>query len=223
MHSIWRRLMYYAIGLGIGLTLITIMFGTRGCNWLPENRIKASIFSQILVLDTTDILSNFPHEDYIRLISEGSVNLSLSMRKGEPKAYYFSNKKSFKDERFAQAIFETDGVVGIIKSVNKDQKARAHVNDLWLPIIHVPGDSNFISFNDDVLNDIRYFGLSRNAVYEALKSNGTAQTIPYDKDPDKRNIHVFLFQVSGKSFLARARVFKHSLELLFIKEMQLEK
>jgi hypothetical protein len=219
MHSIWRRLIYYAIGLGIGLIIITIFFGSRGCNWLPENRIKASIFSQILVLDTTDLSLNFPHEDYVNLISEGSVNLSLSVRKGEPKAYYFSNDKSFKEERCAQVIFETDGVVGIVKPLTKEQKSSAHIDDLWLPIIHVPGDSNFINFHNDVLSDVTYFGLSRKVVYEALKNSGKARTIPYDKDPEQRNIHAFQFEARGKSFLARARVFKNTLELLFIREM----
>ena len=209
--------MYYAIGLLIGLILVLVMFGTRGCNWLPENRIKASIFSQILVLDTSDIQIVRNNQEYVDLISKGSVNLGLSMRKGEPKAYYFKNTQSFAENRFAQVVFQTDGLVGIMKPLNENQKASAHINDLWLPIVHVPGDSNFISFHEDAINDIYFIGLTRNDIFESLKSTGVVQTIPYDKDPQQRNIHVLTFRHNGQYFRIRARIFKRALEILFIR------
>lgn len=212
--------MYYGIGLLIGLVLVLFMFGTRGCNWLPENRIKASVFSQILVLDTVDLKRIYANSEYIDLLSDGSVNLGLSMRKGEPKSYYFKNTKSFSEHRFAQVIFQTDGLVGIIKPVEENQKASTHVNDQWLPIVHVPGDSNFISFHEDVLNDIYFLGLTRNQIYESLKSSGVVQTIPYDKDPQNRNIHLLYFEHEGQYYRIRARVFKHALEILFIKALE---
>lgn len=210
--------MYYGIGLGLGLLFVSILFGTRGCNWLPENRIKASVFSQIIALDTLEIQKALTNRDYVNLLSASKVNFGLSMRKGEPKAYYFSNVKTLEQPHFLQVIFETDGVVALLKPIPENQQAKAHINDLWLPIIHIPGDTSFISFSDEVVNDVRYFGLNRELIYNALKSNGSVQTVAYDTDPQRRKIHVFLFEANNRKFRIRARVFQRSLELLFVKE-----
>ncbi len=218
MNSIWRRLMYYGIGLGIGLLFVSVLFGSRGCNWLPENRIKASVFSQIIALDTSDMDVQLSSEQFVKLLNAGKVNFGLSMRKGEPKAYYFSNVKTLDKPHFLQVIFETDGVVALLKPIPENQQAKAHINDLWLPIIHIPSDSSFISFSDEVMNDVRYFGLNRELIYDALKTNGRVQTVAYDTDPQRRKIHVFRFEVNNRRFRIRARVFQRSLELLFVKE-----
>jgi hypothetical protein len=210
--------MYYGIGLGIGLLFVSILFGTRGCNWLPQNRIKASIFSQIIALDTTEIEGSMNPKQYVDLLNAGKVDFSLSMRKGEPKAYYFSNTKTLSDAHFLQVIFETDGVVALLKPIAENQKTKAHINDMWLPIVHMPSDSSFIGFSQDVINDVRYYNLNRQDIFDALKSNGVVQTIPYDTDPEKRKIHVFLFESNERKFRIRARIFQHTLELLFLKE-----
>ena len=210
--------MYYGIGLGIGLLFVSILFGTRGCNWLPQNRIKASIFSQIIVLDTNGIQGDINPKQYVDLLNAGRVDFGLSMRKGEPKAYYFENTKSLTTAHYLQVVFETDGVVAILKPISEDQKAKAHINAMWLPVIHMPGDSSFIGFSQDVINDVRYYDLNRQKIFEALKSNGVAQTVAYDTDPEKRKIHVFLFEANNQRFRIRARVFQHTLELLFLKE-----
>lgn len=218
MHSILRRLMYYGVGLGIGLVLVFAMFGTRGCSWLPENRIKSSIFSQVLVLDTNDLRVRLNNETYIQLLSDGSVNLSLSMRKGEPKAYYFENSKSRNSTEYFQVVFETDAVVSILKPINENQKAKAHINDYWLPIIHVPGDSNFISFSEDLKNQVQLMGLSRNEIHTALGSNGFARTVAQEYDPDKRKIHDFRFRFNEINYKFKARVYKSALEIMYLEE-----
>jgi len=210
--------MYYGIGLVIGLLFVSVLFGTRGCNWLPENRIKASVFSQIIALDTNEMSEVLPSGVYVDLLNAGKVNLGLSMRKGELKSYYFSNAKTLNQAHFLQVIFETDGVVAVLKPISENEKARAHINAMWLPIVHIPSDSSFISFSEEVVNDIRYFGLSRSDIYDALKANGSVQTIAHDTDPQGRKIHVFLFEVKERKYRIRARVFQRSLELLFVKE-----
>jgi hypothetical protein len=218
MNSIWRRLIYFGIGLSIGLLFVLVLFGTRGCNWLPENRIKASIFSQIVVLDTNELSSQLSDKNYVDLISKGNVNLGLSMRNGNPKAYYFSNDETLNEPHFFQVVFESDAVVAIFKPIKKNEKAKDHINDLWLPIVHVPGDSSFISFHEDITNEIRSTGLSRKDIHDALLENGQAQTIPIELDGQKRKIHRFTFKIGSTSYDIRARIFQSALQILYIQE-----
>jgi hypothetical protein len=216
MNSIWRRLLYYGIGLLIGLLFVTFFFGNRGCSWLPENRIKSSIFSQVLVVDTTAFVEGFTDSMYVVTIVEADVNLGLSLRQGEPKAYYFANKKKGNKARFFQVTFETDGVVGIVKTIPEDQKARIQTGNYWYPIIHVPGDSNFISFFEDVQAKVDYFKLNRQQIHNALKSTGVAETQHFDFDPDKRKIHRMTFQHRGITYKILVRYFQNSLQLMDI-------
>jgi len=218
MNSIWRRLLYYGIGLLIGLLFVTFFFGNRGCSWLPENRIKSSIFSQVLVVDTTAFVEGFTDSMYVVTIVEADVNLGLSLRQGEPKAYYFANKKKGNKARFFQVTFETDGVVGIVKTIPEDQKARIQTGNYWYPIIHVPGDSNFISFFEDVQAKVDYFKLNRQQIHNALKSTGVAETQHFDFDPDKRKIHRMTFEHRGITYKILARYFQNSLQLMDIEE-----
>lgn len=218
MHSIWKRFIYFGIGLGIGLTLVLIIFGTRGCNWLPENRIKASILSKVVLLDTSDMSYDFNSLEYMEIVSKGGVDLSLSMRKAEPKSYYFSYIDSSDKMYVTQATFQSDGIVALLKPINENEPAKSHINDVVLPIIHLPGDSSFISFHDDISAEVARYSLSRQSVFRSLQKSGKARAIPIDHDPENRPIHAFLFEFNGVLFKAHARIFQSSLEFLFIEE-----
>jgi hypothetical protein len=218
MKSIWRRLMYYGIGLMFGLLFVTLFFGNRGCSWLPENRIKSSVFSQVLVIDTNTMISNFTDSMYVVSLVDAKVNLGLSIRQGEPKAYYFANTKKGHTPRFFQVTFETDGVVGICKTIQENQKAQIHKGNYWYPIIHVPGDSNFISFIDDMQDKIDFFKLNRQQIHNALKSTGLAETQNFDVDPDKRKIHRMSFVHKGITYNINVRYFQNSLQILEIED-----
>jgi hypothetical protein len=219
MKSIWRRLMYYGIGLLIGLLFVTFFFGNRGCSWLPENRIKSSIFSQVLVVDTAAMVEGFTDSMYVVTIVEADVNLGLSLRQGEPKAYYFANKKKGNKARFFQVTFETDGVVGIVKTIPEDQKAKIQTGNYSYPIIHVPGDSNFISFHEGMERNVQLLNLNRQIIHNALKNTGFAQTENIDFDPDKRKIHRMIFEHKGNQYRITVRYFQNSLQLMGIEEI----
>ncbi len=219
MKSIWRRLMYYGIGLMFGLLFVTLFFGNRGCTWLPENRVKASVFSQIIVIDTNAMLAEYTDSMYVVALADSKVNFGLSARQGEPKAYYFGNTSKKKKGTFFQVTFETDGVVAVCQTIAEDRKAKIAIGDHWFPIIHVPGDSNFISFHEDVLNEINNLKINRNQIHRALRENGMAQTVHIDLDPDQRKIHRMTFAIGGQQYNIRARYFQNSLQLLDVEEI----
>jgi hypothetical protein len=208
--------MYYGIGLLFGLLFVVFFFGNRGCAWLPENRIKASIFSQVLVLDTNTLIAGFSDSMYIKSLVDSKVNLGLSTRQGEPKSYYFANTRKGNTPRFYQVIFETDGVVGICKTISENEKALVQLGNNWYPIFHVPGDSNFISFHEDVQKTVEYFNLNRQKIHQSLKTTGIAQTQHIDLDADKRKIHKMTFENNRKLYTITVRYFQNSLQILGI-------
>lgn len=220
MKSIWRRLMYYGIGLMFGLLFVTLFFGNRGCTWLPENRVKASVFSQVIVIDTNAMVDGFTDSMYVVAMADSKVNFGLSARQGEPKSYYFGNTSKKKKSVFFQVTFETDGVVAVCQTIAEDRKAKIAQGDHWFPIIHVPGDSNFISFHEDVLSEINNLKITRNQIHRALKNNGMAQTVHIDLDPDQRKIHRMIFAIGSQQYNIRARYFQNSLQLLGIEYLE---
>lgn len=89
------RLKYYGIGVGMGLMLVFAMFGTRGCDWTPTNRVKSAIQSSRLaanaqmqcMLECNTISDEIIYD----LIYNGKVNFKDSKTDSEPKNYILYN------------------------------------------------------------------------------------------------------------------------------------
>lgn len=214
MQQIWSRLIYYGIGLLIGIIFVTILFGTRGCNWFPENRIKASVLSQILVTQSDQLLSLEDKRKIVDHISKGDVVFDKSVKSGEPKAYFFESE--VEQDYYFQVIFKTDGVVSFFKPIQKSEEVSTTFDSEWMPVIHVPGDSNFISYHEDVAREIAYLKLNRELIHYALEKDGYAESKASEKDEEGREIHKFRFQVLKTSYLIKARVYKNTLQILYI-------
>lgn len=219
MKSIWRRLAYYGIGLLLGVIFVTVLFGSRACSWLPENRIKSSLFSQIIVIDTTvNRFSNAIENDsvFIQMVIDAKVNFGLSQRKGEPKAYYFTYENKNKPPEFFQITFETDGVVGICEPIGENKMSSASFKDQWLPTIHVPGDENFISIHEDAKLSFQDMNLSEKDIYKGLQRNGIVKTVSQEDDGDGRKIYDFKLEWKGVRYMLKGRIFQQSLEVMYI-------
>lgn len=98
MDKLWRRLKYFAIGLGFGCILVYFTFGNRGCSWLPGNRVKNMIGEKeiivgdsILALMQCNQLNNDAIYDLLK--SDGDVEFSLSETHTKPKIYYIEGEK----------------------------------------------------------------------------------------------------------------------------------
>ncbi len=91
MDNFFRRLKIYGIGFGIGLICVFLFFRNRGCNWLPENRVKSSFIERVIVVHE-DKMPAFKalalNEKQLNdLIQNSSISFTESKKKGEPKAY----------------------------------------------------------------------------------------------------------------------------------------
>jgi hypothetical protein len=223
MKGIWRRLLYYGIGLFIGVIFVTILFGSRACSWLPENRIKSTVFSQIIALDTTDFKFNpgafFDDSTFLIMVIDAKVNIGLSQRQGEPKAYYFAREHKTKPADFFQIIFQMDGVVAICEPIGENKMTSTKKREDWLPIIHVPGDFSFISIHEDSRAEVNQYGLSKTDIFEGLSQNGLVWSIAKEEDPEGRKIFQFQFQSAGSSYKFKGKIFQNKLEVLSIQEV----
>jgi hypothetical protein len=109
MQRFRNRLMFYGIGFIIGLILMFFMFGTRGCAWFPENRVKNMIAEkEILVGDSLlEIMNcaNVTNTDIYNLLNEdGDVDFSLSKPQEKPKKYWIGGQKDGKDISIIYAL-----------------------------------------------------------------------------------------------------------------------
>jgi hypothetical protein len=109
MQRFRNRLMFYGIGFIIGLILMFFMFGTRGCAWFPENRVKNMIAEkEILIGDSLLEIMNcaqVTNVDIYSLLNEnGDVDFSLSKTHEYPKKYWFSGEKDGKELSIIYAL-----------------------------------------------------------------------------------------------------------------------
>ena len=89
MDNFFRRLKLYGIGFGIGLVCVFLFFRNRGCNWLPENRVKASIIERVIIVHEDEILAykglGITDVQLNKIIQNASVSFSESKKKASLK------------------------------------------------------------------------------------------------------------------------------------------
>ena len=101
MEKFRTRLKYYLLGLGIGLIFMFMIFGNRGCEWLPENRVKNMIAEkEIFIGDSIQALmtcKGVTNSDIYRYLNEdGDVEFSQSKTDTDPKEYLITGEKDGK-------------------------------------------------------------------------------------------------------------------------------
>lgn len=97
MKGFGRRLRYYLIGLGMGLVFVFLIFGNRGCSWLPDNRVKNMVAEKdILYGDSIRALMScleISNTDiYALLKDEGDVIYDKSNTQSDPKEYFIEGE-----------------------------------------------------------------------------------------------------------------------------------
>ena len=96
-----QRLFRYMIGMALGLGLVFLMFGPRGCgNWLPGNQVKKWIRENNQNIEVSSKANcqikcmELEYEDiYVVLSDKGDVEFEQSQTKGYPKEYVISGER----------------------------------------------------------------------------------------------------------------------------------
>lgn len=107
--SFWRRFRLYLLGVGLGLILVMIFFGSRDwTSWTPESRVLTAIDSSSVELSERAKCQlrclNLEQADLTKIQANGKVDFSESNVEAKPCPVYRINSR-FK-ERDYQLIWE---------------------------------------------------------------------------------------------------------------------
>lgn len=143
MKGLINRFAYYLSGVGIGLIGVYIVFGNRGCSWLPENRVKNSIAErEIRAGDSIRRLmecKEIDRKDVYRFLKEdGTVRFSKSKPKGEPKEYRIEGEKDGRALAMRYALY--DSVAEIIAVEDDRHNCTTSMGNFHKTVIELPDD-----------------------------------------------------------------------------------
>lgn len=126
-----QRLIRYLVGMGIGLALVFMIFGPRGCGkWLPGNQVKKRIREKNANIEISPLANcqmkcqGLLLEDIFSTVSEegdGDVLFSESQTKGYPKTYIIqSNRGDSVEFKFGFTLREdSSSIVASAQRVDK--------------------------------------------------------------------------------------------------------
>lgn len=207
-----NRLKYYGIGFGIGLLLVFIFFGGRGCSWTPENRVKYDLTHKIIVLTQEDYnqitKQGLKPANYINLIENGDVDFGLSIKRENPRFYYFSGETA--EGKILKAQFElrnNDAYVSLMRPLSK-----AKIDNKHMPksarIIYVPKDSSLFVFDDLAKCQAKYLNLTVEKIHTALENNGRIDYTQSKLDEKIKPVYCFVFEIDNKTYEGKAIWYK---------------
>lgn len=175
-----KRLRYYLIGFGIGIAMSVIIFGSRGCDWTPGNRVLKQIAtSEILISDSVKCIlrNNAIDEDDIFKIFEndGDVIFSESNPQGKPKTYVIQNTK----KHFKILFTVQNDSVSVISGVAGGKKAGCDTVNADLHIFQMPEgtvkrilrdklNKSQLSATDSILNMLEQQKISHGDIYNMI-------------------------------------------------------
>jgi len=137
-----RRLKYYGIGFGLGLVFVFFFFKNRGCSWTPNNRVKNTILSRMIVVsdDTQSKLKakGISYKDVIEVLNDGDIDFGASDKNKKHKKYIIEkNGEKFvftlPDESCISEVFLAKSVY----DVRPTKKGKGK-------FIHFPNDNNLV-------------------------------------------------------------------------------
>lgn len=171
MESFWRRLKYYGIGFGIGLILTFGFFNTRGCSWMPSNRVKESMNARIWVMESKSQLEffkdkHFTKKSFYEAIQEASVAFTESKRHGNHKIYQLSieNKDGNTIPLLARMTDESALVELIATPQNWQSFVKSKQHASFGTIIYTPKQKNlfYLPENRALQEEFASIGIANN-------------------------------------------------------------
>lgn len=86
--NIWRKLLYYSLGLGLGVLMVIFFFGDReiGCSYFPNDRVLSDLRKKEVVISSAVKQSGWGEQLDSNLIEmillSGNIDFSKSSTKG---------------------------------------------------------------------------------------------------------------------------------------------
>lgn len=102
--TFWRRFKLFSIGLGLGIVVVIVFFGSRDFNtWTPQSRILTTIDSSSVSISKRSLCQlnclSLEAEEWKLIQATATVDLSESNTRREPCPVYYL-RSTYKEERY---------------------------------------------------------------------------------------------------------------------------
>jgi hypothetical protein len=203
MESFWRRLRYYGLGFGLGLILTFGIFNTRGCSWMPENRVKDAINKRIWIIDQVTIntfykLHKLNDAKFYRLMQDADISFTKSIRSGRHKVYdvTFTDGKNKEAHCLARMTDESFVVefIPFVKNIKALRKIKP--SEYSGLIVHAPKNKHLVYSEDSpaLKEHLRDLGISSDLQLQKQLLNGAFDYQKSRLKEQPRPVHVFKFR-----------------------------
>jgi hypothetical protein len=203
MESFWRRLRYYGLGFGLGLILTFGIFNTRGCSWMPENRVKDAMNKRVWIVDMQKVNSFYKDHKlndakFYRLMQDADISFTKSIRSGRHKVYDVTftdgkNKEAHCLARMTDESFVVEFIPGV-QNIKEYRKMKS--SSIGASIIHTPNQKHLVYSEDNpaIKEHLRALGIPNDIQLqkELLSGHFDYQKSRLKEQP--RPIHVIQFR-----------------------------
>ena len=203
MESFWRRLRYYGLGFGLGLILTFGIFNTRGCSWMPENRVKDAMNKRVWLIDMQKVNSFYKDHKlndakFYRLMQDADISFTKSIRSGRHKVYdlTFTDGKN-KEAHCLARMTDESFVVEFIPGVNNIKEYRKmKSSSIGASIIHTPNQKHLVYSEDNpaIKEHLRALGIPNDIKLQKELFSGHFDYQKSRLKEQPRPIHVFQFR-----------------------------
>lgn len=229
MESFWRRLRYYGFGFGLGLILTFGIFNTRGCSWMPSNRVKDSFEGRIWVMDAVQAQdffkkNKFTHRSFYQAVQEADVFFSKSKKHGKHKIYVLQikNAQNKKIDLLAQIVDESLIVDFIPNQSNWKRYKKSKVKPHYGQIIRPANQKSFFYFPENSPLKTHFDSLQIRDVnaLNNLMNKSTFDYLKSDLNASPKPIHVFRINSTDKKlkYLAYCILYKDKGKIFSLKQ-----
>lgn len=139
--NVLRRFKYYSVGLTIGILFVIFFFNNRGCSWTPNNRVKQSLETRILVAnDATEAQlkeKGYTAAKILKLMKSGDVDFQNSQKQGQEKAYLIRN-----DEFALYFTLPNEAFISELFIKQKDKQKIQYTKTGLGNIVHLPANKD---------------------------------------------------------------------------------
>ncbi len=173
-----KRLRYYIIGFGMGILVCFAIFGQRGCDWTPGNRVLKQIAtSQILITDSVRCIfaeNKIEEDEVYKVLNNGSVIFSESKTHQVPKYYVIEDPTA----KFKIAFVVRNDSVAVIDGIPTGKQGTCknfganpeHIFTMPEKTIKQTLKTKEISAADSILAKLRKYNIKDGDIYNMIES-----------------------------------------------------
>ena len=219
MDNFFRRLKIYGIGFGIGLICVFLFFRNRGCNWLPENRVKSSFIERVIVVPEDEMAAykalSLNEKQLNDLIQNSAVSFSESKKKGEPKAYQLTGTlPNGNPIRFILTLPDRSVISELKINATTTEKVKNSITGKGYPVLF-PNNKELFDLGTDknTLKKLNSVGIGKSE--QLLKMIKEIGYIDYSKSTfnSEKSSHCWVIEKPSNAFSMQTTWYKDKITL----------